>query len=105
VSEEQQTPPPQQARPSASLLEIEEYLFITTLLGDKAPEEQVNKWRDVLWSHRFFVFSWLLMNGATIPAHLVDDRTHPRTGEQSVDEVKIPDEYIRKTRNTRISEG
>lgn len=76
-------PDPEPEQPSARILEVEEFLFAHNFTFH-SPHGERNL-RDLLWTHRFFVVSWLLMNGATIPARLVDDRVHRLPGDQSVD--------------------
>lgn len=68
------------------LLELEEYLYAhTEAQQNRDPANREVNIRELLWSHRFFIFTWLMMNGVAIPAELVSDNTHKRVGQQSVD--------------------
>jgi hypothetical protein len=73
-----------------SILELEEYLNAATFLDSQAlalPDHGVKELRAILRNHRFFVFSWLLLNGVQLPTELVSDSAHPEVGRQRVDEA------------------
>lgn len=64
-------------------LEVQEYLFAANIPG--ATPETIKAMRECFYFHRFQVMNWLLMNGVSLPAHLISDQTHPRIGLQTVD--------------------
>lgn len=73
------------------MMELEEYLFAHTEAAQtRTPEQRETQIRELLWSHRFFLFTWLMMNGVVIPVELVSDSAHPRVGQQSVDQPIAP---------------
>jgi hypothetical protein len=81
-------PEPQQPKEHVRMLELEEYLFAATsakFAQDHTPQEAADHIRGSLRMHRFMVFSWLMLNGAHIPVHLMDDRVHRPVGEQAPD--------------------
>lgn len=41
---------------------------------------------ELLRLHRFTVFTWLLQNGISLPAAVLDDRAHPEVGQQTPDQ-------------------
>jgi hypothetical protein len=45
--------------------------------------------RSALRLHRFAVMNWLMMNGVSIPPHLLSDMYHPIVGQQLPD--RVPD--------------
>ena len=70
------------------MLELEEYLFAhTEAQQNRTPDQREKIIRELLWQHRFFVFTWLMMNGVAIPAELVSDTTNLKPGSQSVDKT------------------
>lgn len=70
-----------------SILEFEQYLFARTLVqADGSPEVMFKHIRESFRLHRFFVFTWLVMNGVALPVELVSDTAHPRVGEQKPDQ-------------------
>lgn len=73
-----------------SLLELKEYCFAHTEAGIRRPSEDREKHiRELLWIHRFDVFTWLMSNGVALPVELIGDKAHPRPGGQSVDQPVI----------------
>lgn len=66
-----------------SALELQEYLFAANI--PNADAHSIKATRDCFYFHRFQVMNWLLMNGVSIPAHLLSDQAHPRIGLQTVD--------------------
>jgi hypothetical protein len=73
-----------------AVLEVEEHGFAFTaadLAQDRSAEETQRYIRETLRIHRFFVFNWLVENGAAIPMRLMADSMHPPVGHQAVDRI------------------
>lgn len=70
-------------------LEMMEFGFASTATNfataQRNSQEIRNHIRESLRLHRFLVFSWLLENGAQLPANLIADSIHPEVGQQMPD--------------------
>ena len=89
--QDNQPPKPEQPLPDVTILEFEEFAFAETSarfarLQSTTDKEAADHIRGALHMHRFILFSWLLLNGVTLPSRLLDDRTHPKVGKQKPDQ-------------------
>jgi hypothetical protein len=82
-------------------VEVQEFLFSESLAkvagNCEREKHNVTDWsalqqqvRETFRLHRFAVTSWLMMNGVSIPAHLLADQAHPPVGEQYPDKQREP---------------
>lgn len=86
----QDNQPPKPALLDVTILEFEEFAFAETSarfarLQSTTDKDAADHLRSALHLHRFLVFAWLLQNGVNLPKHLLDDRTHPKVGQQKPD--------------------
>jgi hypothetical protein len=90
-----ENPPSEPPKPAApiTMLELEEYLFAQTAsdFAKRSSAEHAHAHiRESFRMHRFFVFTWLMQNGVSIPVHLVADGAHPPVGQQAPDKPVSP---------------
>jgi len=83
--------PPQLPKPQTpiTMLEVEEFLFASTdaqFARTNTPEAGHAHIRESYRMHRFFVITWLMQNGVSIPLHLAVDSAHPPVGQQRPDQ-------------------
>jgi hypothetical protein len=87
---------PEIKTPIASV-ELQEYLFAQTAAkyaartargacGQDDMDRITGHIRGAFRLNRFTLFNWLMQNGVSIPAELLDDRTHPEVGNQTPDQ-------------------
>lgn len=75
------------------LLELKEFCVASTTSQNPrgTAEVRCKTLREILWMHRFDVYTYLMSQGVAIPPNVLCDEANPRPGDQSPDKP-MPDE-------------